>query len=128
MEYKSIDFNHPGIQLIENMRKQGMIDNKIHVNLSEQQSGIQRRCMQAIQSGMIPNKDDAKLLHKLEVALTYVGAYDIDNPVAKSKIINALNGKSATGNSLMSTMISRQIESRQTNEIKNDYNTISFKM
>ena len=128
MEYRSIDFSHPGIQLVENMRKQGMIDNKINVNLSEQQSGIQRRCMQAIQSGMVPDEEDARLLHKLEVALTYVGAYDINNPTAKAKIINALNGKSATGNSLMSTFITRQIESKKTKDTQHDYNTITFKM
>lgn len=130
MNYKNIDFSHPGIQLVEGMRNKGLIDNKISVTLSEQSAGIQKRCMQALQSGMIPNKEDADLLHKLEVAQAYVGAYDIENPAAKKKIVNALNGCNATGSRLMSTLFKDEISKHLERQAKkeNAYNEISFKM
>jgi hypothetical protein len=129
MAYKQIDYNHPGIQLVEKMRR-NMQDNDIYVDLNEKSAGIQKKCLTTLQNGGIPNKDDADLLHKLEVAQAYVGAIDINNSTSRKKIVNALNGESATGNSLMSTFIKKQIDMKmeQKNTSEKELGSVTFKM
>ncbi len=103
------DNNHVGIQEVENLRKH-MSDEAIKTRLSSEAMAIQVK----VNSGSVKlEQSHIDRLKTLEVAQTYVSTGDISNSTARAKLINAQKGLSATGQSLMSTVWQKQLDSQQ---------------